>query len=210
MTTKAKKFFDRTAFLRPPTLGEPLYSDWERMHPNQQAMLATDGSMTLLLSGLYNEAIGVQLLHQAEFPTSANDNSLKIAAGDNVLQRTILLKTADTKQTAGYAESSIVTNRLPNVLRDDLHDGDKAIGLVLRDHDIPTVRYLERWGRVPAEHRANEYLRKGNGTNSKNHIPFYRSYIIAANIPGNGPDENVPIMRVAEYFLFKLLPAKGV
>ena len=163
--------------------------------------------MTLLLAGLYNEAIGVQLLQQAERPNVSADTSLEIAAGDTVLQRTILLRTAETKQTAGYAESSIVTDRLPDVLRDDLHDGDKAIGLVLRDHEIPTVRHLEKWGRVPAKHVANKYLNPGA---SKDHVPFYRSYIIAANIPGNGLDKNVPIMRVAEYFLFKLLPAKGV
>ncbi len=208
MTTKAKKFFDRTAFLRPPAPGEPLHGDWTRMHPSQQAMLATDGSMTLLLAGLYGEAIAVKLLHQAQQSTKTPDATLQVAAGEDVLQRNILLKTADTGRTAAYAESSIVVDRLPNDLQRDLNDGDKPIGLVLRDHDIPTVRHLEQWGRVPAAHAANEHLQGMAETDKADRTNFYRSYIIAANIPGSGTDATVPIMRVAEYFPFHLTPAK--
>ena len=209
MTTKTKNFFDRTAFLKPPVIGDPTYEDWGRMLANQQAMLATDGSMTLLLSGLYGEAIGVQLLHQAEQRNKKPDPALQTNVGATTLERTILLKTVGTKQTVAYAESSIATDRLPATLRNDLHDGDKAIGLVLRDHAVPTFRYLERWGRVPEWHIANRHLPKKIGAAGVEWAPFFRSYIINANIPGSGTDETVPIMRVSEYFLFKLLDKKG-
>lgn len=207
MTTKAKNFFDRTAFLRPPKLGEPLHSDWSRMHPNQQAMLSTDGSMTLLLAGLHGEPIAVQLLDQAQQFAKMPDDSLQVTAGDSILQRNILLKTASTKKTAAYAESSIVMDRLPEALQRALHDGDKPIGLMLRDHGVPTVRHLEKWGRVPARHAANAHLQKSED-DGENHKSFFRSYIISANIPGHGLDATVPIMRVSEYFPFHLTPNK--
>lgn len=207
-TTEAKEFFNRTTFLRPPTAGEPLHDDWARMHSDQQALLATDGSMTLLLGGLYGEAITVQLLNQGLQHTTTADPELQLAASDPILRRTVLLKTTETGRVAAYAESSIVMNRLPDDLQRDLQDGDRAIGLVLRDHKIPTIRHLEAWGRAPDGHPANSYLHETDIAGDKKRVSFYRSYVIAANIPGGGKDENVPIMRIVEYFPFSLTPAR--
>lgn len=207
-TIEARDFFNRTTFLKPPVVGETLYDDWARMNSDQQALLATDGSMTLLLGGLYGEAITVQLLNQGVRHTTIADPELQLASSEATLQRTVLLRAAETQRIAAYAESSIVTNRLPKDLQQDLQDGDRAIGLVLRDHDIPTIRHLEAWGRAPADHPADAYLKEADTVGDKSRVLFYRSYIIAANIPGDGKDENSPIMRVAEYFPFGLTSTK--
>ncbi len=209
-TAEAKEFFDRTTFLRPPTAGEPLHDDWARMHSGQQALLATDGSMTLLLGGLYGEAITIQLLNQGMHSMATADPQLQLAASEPVLRRTVLLKTAETRRIAAYAESSVVMHRLPDSLQRDLRDGDRAIGLVLRDHKVPTIRYLEAWGRTPAGHAANSYLRETDVTDAGKRVSFYRSYVIAANIPGDGKDANVPIMRVTEYFPLSLTRTKEI
>jgi chorismate-pyruvate lyase len=119
-----------------------------------------------------------------------------------------LLKTAETQRIVAYAESSIIMNRLPNSLQRDLEGGDRAIGLILRDYNIPTIRHLESWGRVPAGHPATSHFKEADGDSNKNRPLFYRSYSIAANIPGEGNDATVPIMRVAEYFQFSLTPSK--
>lgn len=207
-TIEARDFFNRTTFLRPPMVGETLYDDWACMNADQQALLATDGSMTLLLGGLYGEAITVQLVNQEVQHAATADPELQLTASEAILQRTVLLRAAETQRIAAYAESSIVTNRLPNGLQRDLQDGDRAIGLVLRDHDVPTIRHLEAWGRTPTNHLANTYLEEADAVGDKSRVSFYRSYIIAANIPGDGKDENVPIMRVAEYFPFSLTSTK--
>jgi chorismate-pyruvate lyase len=209
-TAEAKEFFDRTTFLRPPTAGEPLHDAWARMHSGQQALLATDGSMTLLLGGLYGEAITIQLLNQGMHSTTTADPQLQLTASEPILRRTVLLKTAETRRIAAYAESSIVMHRLPDSLQRDLRDGDRAIGLVLRDHKIPTIRYLEAWGKASASHAANSYLRETDVTDGEKRVSFYRSYVIAANIPGDGKDGNVPIMRVTEYFPLSLTRTKEI
>lgn len=205
--TETKDFFNRTTFLRPPTIGEPLHDDWVRMSSNQRALLATDGSMTLLLGGLYGEAITVQLLDQEVQNTIEADLGLQLGSSEPLLQRTVLLKTAETQRIVAYAESSIVMNRLPNGLQRDLENGDRAIGLILRDYNIPTIRHLESWGRVPAGHPAIACFKETDG-DDKDRVLFYRSYSIAANIPGEGNDATVPIMRVAEYFQLNLTPPK--
>lgn len=207
-TNKAKDFFNRTTFLRPPTVGEPLHDDWVCMHVNQKALLATDGSMTLLLAGLYDEAITVQLLHQGEQRIAEADPELHLAMNEALFKRTVLLKTAETQHIVAYAESSIIMNRLPSSLQRDLEAGDRAIGLVLRDYNIPTIRHLESWGSVPAGHPAISHFDEAGGDGDKNRRLFYRSYSIAANIPGEGNDATVPIMRVAEYFQFSLTPSR--
>lgn len=205
---ETKDFFNRTTFLRPPTAGEPLYEDWARMNSNQRALLATDGSMTLLLGGLYNEAITVQTLDQGTQHTVETDLELQLTVNEALLMRTVLLKTAETQRTVAYAESSIVMNRLPNGPRRDLEDGDRAIGLILRDYNIPTIRHLESWGRASAEHPALSYFEESEVDGDKNRPLFYRSYSIAANIPGVGDDATVPVMRVAEYFPLNLTSSK--
>lgn len=205
---ETKDFFNRTTFLRPPTADEPLHDDWARMNSNQRALLATDGSMTLLLCGLYSEAITVQMLDQGVQHIVKADLELELASNKPLLKRTVLLKAAGTQRTVAYAESSIVMDRLPNGPQRDLEAGDRAIGLILRDYNIPTIRHLESWGRVPAGHPAISYFEKADSNGDKNRPLFYRSYIIAANIPGEGNDATVPIMRVAEYFQFSLTPSE--
>lgn len=206
--TTAETFFDNTAFLRPPTADEPLHDDWARMSSEQRALLATDGSMTLLLGGLYGEAITVQTLDQEVQSIKEADPALDLHVNEALLMRTVLLRTAKTWRTAAYAESSIVMKRLPKNVQEDLENRGQAIGLILRARGIPTIRHLESWGRVPAGHRAISYLQETDGDDEENHLFFYRSYSIAANIPGVGEDATVPIMRVAEYLPFNLKPSK--
>lgn len=207
-TNTAETFFDRTAFLRPPTVSEPLYDDWARMSPVQRALLATDGSMTLLLGGLYDEGITVQTLDQGEQHIKEADLGLELFINEALLMRTVLLKTVETQRIAAYAESSIVMERLPEKIQENLKDGDRAIGLILREYEVPTIRHLESWGRASADHPAVSYFDEVDIDSHENRPLFYRSYTIAANILGMGDGATKPIMRVAEYFPFNLTPSE--
>src|SRR5262249_45136770 len=84
---------DFLAIPRPGTVeAEEELRLWRRLTPVERALLAPDGSFTLLLRALSGEDVAVRVLFQTVTPGRPRSD-LALSAGDRVLQRTVLLRT---------------------------------------------------------------------------------------------------------------------
>ncbi|HEX6462455.1 MAG TPA: chorismate pyruvate-lyase family protein [Candidatus Saccharimonadales bacterium] len=157
---------------------------WHNLHPIQRALLATDGSMTLLLAALHKETIKTKLIAQKQSRAVQAHEPLQLEKGTPLLERTVLLMAAESNRPVTYAESTIVLSRLSAAMRRDLAKGAKPIGLLLRREALETHRTLQNWGVCPAPDAAKEIFRGAS--------LLFRTYQIIARA--------VPIMIISEYF----------
>lgn len=156
---------------------------WQNLSPLQRALMATDGSFTLLISAITGEKIVAEPLSQTIKILRNTHHELELDQGDRLLERQVLLKTAETGKSIVYASSAIVLSRLNKSVRNLLEEGSKPIGLLLYEHGLETRRHLLDWGECQKGHKAFDYL----GPKA-----FFRSYVISAH--------RMPIMVVSEYF----------
>ncbi len=157
---------------------------WQSLHPIQRALLATDGSFTLLLAALYEEAIETKLIGQEQRLIKQADARLLLEKGDPILDRRVLLTTAESDRPITYAESSVVVSRLGLPMRRDLEEGIKPIGLLLRQEALETHRTLQDWGVCAAPYAAKKIF--GDAS------LLFRTYQIIAHA--------MPIATISEYF----------
>lgn len=157
---------------------------WQGLHPIQRALLATDGSFTLLLAALHKEAIRTKLIAQKQVRPEQSDARLQLRKSDPLLKRAVLLTTAESNRPVTYAESSIIVSRLSLEMRRGLEEGSKPIGLLLRREALETHRILEDWGVRAVPHAAMGFF--GDAP------LLFRTYQIIARA--------MPIMTVSEYF----------
>jgi chorismate-pyruvate lyase len=161
---------------------------WQSLNPLQRALMATDGSFTLLLAAVHGETIKTEPLSQSHCATEQTDHQLQLEAGDQLLQREALLKTVPSNRVVTYAESSIVLSRLSLSARQGLQNGSQPIGLVLRQSAIETHRILLDWGDCPDDHLAPSAAIEYLGDIRL----LFRTYTIIAH--------GLPIMLITEYF----------
>lgn len=156
---------------------------WRALSPIQRALLATDGSFTLLLHALADEEVCVKTLTQTVDPVVFPDETLDVHVGEDVMIRTVLLRTSSGRNLV-YARSRIVPHRLSRSIVDALQAGAMAIGLLLRGARLELFRELIDWGECEPTDEGCKQL----GAKSC----IYRSYVI--NSAGR------PVMEVAEFF----------
>ncbi len=157
---------------------------WQRLSPVERALMATDGTLTLLLSALYGERIDVELLWQSSQTLRESDMRLRLESGGQLLVRRTLLKAAESGQSVAYAASTIVLSRLSRSIRHELENGTKPIGLLLRSEAVETHRMLEDWGDCTPTDQSTDYL--------DSTWQFFRTYQIIS--------QALPLMTVTEHF----------
>lgn len=116
----------------------------------QRILLTTDGTVTRTLEACAGEPMELVKLSQSIGPGASADRDLRVADGDDVLFRRILIRGAHSGRNYLYAESLIAPGRLHPRLRHDLYHADAPIGRLLWEHRVETVRELVRWGLEPA------------------------------------------------------------
>jgi chorismate-pyruvate lyase len=154
----------------------------------QRLLLTTDGTVTTALSTIVGEPIGVHTLDQRTAVLARDDDELALAAGEPVLERSVLLHGATSGTPLLFGASRIVSHRLPRGARDALLGGGVAIGLVLRSYELETFRVPLSIGVRPACEAATPHLGSG--------LMCWRRYAIHAG--------GRPLMIVDEQF-----PAAG-
>lgn len=165
---------------------EPLGDHWDSLSPFQRILLTTDGTLTVLVEVYANEEIKVVKLSHSSGPWPGDHPDLELEGGEDVLRRTILLEGADTHANFLYADSLIVTDRLPPDVRAGLFDTDKPIGRLLVEARTETFREILRAGTEPAGACASHF-----GID-KDHLLIFRTYTVVA--------EGRPIMLITEKF----------
>lgn len=181
-------FHASTAFLVVPEGNSPddqaKRTLWQRLRPLERALMATDGSFTLLLAALHGEAIVTSLVSQAQEKLECANTTLQLEKDDAILERSVVLQTAESNRPVTYAESSIALSRLSLAMRRDLAEGSRPIGLLLRREALETHRTMQTWGACQPPAMAAHFF---------SHRPLlFRTYIIHAR--------SMPIMSVSEYF----------
>ena len=157
----------------------------------QRSLLATDGSLTLLLSAFLAEAISITLVAQRQYETGVPHPLLETRAGETVLRRTALLSAAKSRRNLVYCDSEIAIGRLTSELRRCLLAEVEPIGLILRNARAETFRQLVSWG-------VREIDAAEAGDPFTDRETVYRTYVIFK--------DGKPTLAITEYFLSELFP----
>lgn len=155
----------------------------------ERVLLTTDGTVVPLLEGCFDERIRTAERSQTVTPcrpTEPADAVLELAGDETLLRRTVLLQGTRTGRNYIYAESVIVLDRLPSVLREGLLTTGEPIGRLLATHRLETFREILDIGRRPAGAHGGPFGLSDSGE------LLCRTYRI---IHGGRP-----IMRIVEHF----------
>jgi beta-ribofuranosylaminobenzene 5'-phosphate synthase len=156
---------------------------WSSLSPSQRALLAGDGSLTLLMGALLGQDVKVGLTEQEVTTLKRADGAVMLKRGAKVIRRNVRLYVEPDRNLV-FASSVIAFERLYTTLADDLLAGRETIGLLLRKHRLETFRELVDWGTAWTPEDALGFFRRSE--------MFYRSYRII--------NRTQPIMLVTEYF----------
>jgi chorismate-pyruvate lyase len=157
---------------------------WQALSPIHRALLATDGSFTLLLQALTGEEVCVKTLFQTVNPAPNSDERLALSAGEDIMTRSVLLHTASGRRLV-YAQSRIVPHRLSRLIVEELRAGTVSIGLLLRRARLESFRELIDWGECELSNEGCEQLVEKRC--------IFRSYAIIS--------AGRPVIEVSEFFL---------
>ncbi|MDR3292095.1 MAG: chorismate lyase [Methanobrevibacter sp.] len=135
----------------------------------QKILLATDGSITIILDVLNGEISIKTLVQRFEKADSKIAEILDIEENEKVNYRVVLMY-KDNKPLI-YAKSYIPLKRLGNEIKEDLIKANIPIGRILRKHNIESRREIENIGIEPSD---NELVKLFN---SKEDL-LTRKYVI--------------------------------
>lgn len=108
--------------------------------PFLRALLATDGTVTKILSAYFWEPVEVQTLQQEFSAAEQPIGWIQVNAGDHVLIRHARLRGADSGEVYAYAFSVIRTELIPETFRRRLIDREIGIGVLIRDSGLESYR----------------------------------------------------------------------
>lgn len=151
-------------------------------------LIATNGTLTRILSILANEEIAVEIINQQIHDVAPKIPGLDDFAIGRVLQRDILLKGRTSGNALIAAESLIAIDRLPRAIITSLTETDRPIGEVMAASSIETFKEEARvWrGRLPSWSALDGYQNSRTGN-------VARRYRIIAG--------GQPVIIVTEYIL---------
>ena len=154
------------------------------------ALESTSGTVTKFLEELVGESIDAEAHHHdvIEAPTS---NNLGVATGEPLLQRAATLRGRTSGSPYVYAESVIVTSRLPT-----------KFGLRLESSFDPIGRILDEMG--IAVTRENLVDAQGSDVSRSNAAVKVGDYLLARTYRVDS--EQTPVMVITEWFLRTLKP----
>jgi chorismate-pyruvate lyase len=152
----------------------------------QRILLTTDGMVTEMLEAYLWERMIVVKLSQEQVPSEVDVPELEIQKGENVLQRTILLRGRMSHKNHIFAHSVIAPDRLNDRIRDGLVHSGKAIGLLILEDRLETFREILSCGREQAGDLAEHFAIDPDA------YLIYRTYRVIVN--------RSPIMLITEKF----------
>ena len=123
----------------------------------QRILLVSDGTLTDTLEAAFLERIGVQKNVMDVSTAPSRIDALELDAGQAVMRRRILLFGEVTGRRYLYAESSIVVDRLPPRLRQELLESNKPLGRLWVEHKLETCKELLDAARRPAGDLASHF-----------------------------------------------------
>lgn len=156
----------------------------------QAALHKTNGTVTSFLEQLVDERIDAQEYHH-EIVRAPMANDLRVVEGEPLLYRAATLRGRMSGVSYLYAESVIVTSRLPTGFRHRLETSIDPIGRILDEMGIAVTRedLAESDGFVVA--RRSDAARVGD-------YLLARTYRIDS--------DQTPVMAITEWFLTTLNP----
>jgi chorismate lyase len=97
------------------------------------------GTVTEFLEVLAGEVVDAEVLSQHHAPAPA-DNAFALAAGAELVLRSVLLTGRDSGRPFVYARSTIAAERVPVPVLRRLEQTSEPLGRVLADHGVATRR----------------------------------------------------------------------
>jgi len=108
--------------------------DWGAIDLLQRILLVTDGTLTDILQVAFREPIGVRKLDPDI--TDMSVEALELQPGETRMDRSVVLYGQKTGTNYVYADSTLVIERLPKKLQDELLNSDKPIGRLWSQHKV--------------------------------------------------------------------------
>lgn len=147
ISTKRMKDLFVAQFAKPPDLEEMNLS---QLTPFHRALLVIDGTVTQFIEAYTFSPIEVVLLHQETQTLPTNHAWLDVKKGTEVVTRQVILQTGQKdgqKPTVhAYATSTIVLNRIPQIIREGLTVTGQGLGQLLQRSGLESRRDLLWWG----------------------------------------------------------------
>ncbi len=129
--------------------GEKL--DLRRLPPFLRTLLTTDGTVTKSLESFFWEPVKVENRGQRRISLPANEDLIERRAGQQVLQRNIELRGANSGKVYAKASSLICIEMLEPHIARELEEGKMGIGELLRECGLETYREILDVGRCKAD-----------------------------------------------------------
>jgi len=114
--------------------------DWGAVDLLQRVLLVTDGTLTDILQVAFREPIGVRKLDPDI--TDISVDALELQPGETRMDRSVVLYGQKTGTNYVYADSTLVIDRLPKKLRDELLNSDKPIGRLWSQYKVETRKEM--------------------------------------------------------------------
>ncbi|HLY98535.1 MAG TPA: chorismate pyruvate-lyase family protein [Candidatus Angelobacter sp.] len=107
--------------------------DWGAIDLLQRILLVTDGTLTDILQVAFREPIGVRKLDP---DITDSVDALELQPGETRMDRSVVLYGQKTGTNYVYADSTLVIDRLPKKLQDELLNSDKPIGRLWSQYKV--------------------------------------------------------------------------
>ncbi len=122
-----------------------------KLSPFQRILLTADGTVTEILEAYLFEPIRIVKLPEEIAVTKQDIPDLNLTAGNEVIDRKILLQGKISRKNFIYAESIIVPERLEPKFRDQLLNSKIPIGKLWLEHRSETFKEIVESSEEPAE-----------------------------------------------------------
>jgi chorismate-pyruvate lyase len=113
---------------------------WSKLSVFQRIMLKTDGTLTEILEAYLAEPIQMQKIAEDLYTCQNDMPALQIQAGQNVLDRKILLQGQHSQTNWVYAHSLLVPDRLRADFWQELRESQQPIGRLWLKYKTETYR----------------------------------------------------------------------
>ena len=120
--------------------------DAQALPPYHRSLLVMDGTLTHFVEAFHGEALDSAGLRQRTEPLVAYDEWLAAPPGMPVMAREAVLTGAISGRLYAYAETRIVTDRLPPCLREAIDGSGELLGRIMRACRVETYRELLWYG----------------------------------------------------------------
>ena len=113
----------------------------------QRILLVNDGTLTEALEAAFLEPVLLVKLAGGVSRASERNEELELDAGEQLMERKILLRGEASGANFVYAESLLAVDRLPGPLREGLLNSSMPLGRLWSEHRLETwkeIRHVER------------------------------------------------------------------